>query len=89
VDRFYHADRGSTDDTDDHLRLTTETILLASRVRDDDVRTLADRLRSQTSVVGLSSGEGEAESRMLAAADTKQALIQRIGNLARELDEID
>ena len=75
--------------SNDRLRLTTETMLLASRVRDDEVRALADRLRTQTAVVGLSSGENEAESRMMAAADTQGALIQRIGEIVRGLDEAD
>ena len=74
--------------SNDQLRLITETMLLASRVRDDEVRALADRLRDLTSVVGLSSGESEAEGRMMAAADTQQVLIKRIGQLVRELDEI-
>lgn len=75
--------------SDDHLLLTTETMLLASRVRDDDVRKLADRMRAQATVVGMSSDESEAEGRMMAATDTQQALIQRIGELVRELDETD
>ena len=75
--------------SNDHLRLSTETMLLASRVRDDEVRALAGRLRTQTAVVGLSSGESEAESRMMAAADTQGALIQRIGEIVRGLDEAD
>ncbi|MEG3148409.1 hypothetical protein U1769_00830 [Sphingomonas sp. ZT3P38] len=75
--------------SNDHLRLITETMLLASRVRDDEVRALADRLRSQTAVVGISSGESEAQNRMMAAADTQGALIQRIGEIVRGLDEAD
>jgi hypothetical protein len=39
--------------SDDDLRLRTDTMLLASRVRDDSVRSLADRLRSQTADVGF------------------------------------
>lgn len=78
-----------SDLSNDHLLLITETMLLASRVRDDGVRAFADRLRTQTSVVGLSSGKSDAENRMLAAADTQQALIQRIGEIVRELDEAD
>jgi hypothetical protein len=73
--------------SDDLLRLNTETMLLASRVRDDEVRTLADRLRTQAVIVGSSCDEGEAESRMMAASDAQNALIQRIGQIVRELDE--
>lgn len=75
--------------SNDHLHLTTETMLISSRVRDEEVRTLADRLRDQTSVIGSSCDESEAQGRMLIAADTQQALIRRIGQLVRELDEID
>ena len=75
--------------SNDHLRLNTQTMLLASRVRDDEVRRLADGLRTQTAVVGLSSDEREAEGRMMAAADTQSALIQRISEIVRGLDEAD
>ena len=72
----------------DHLHLTTETMLLASRVRDDEVRTLADQFRSEAAIVGQSQDEHEAENRMMVAANRQQALIQRIGLLVRELDKI-
>lgn len=75
--------------SNDHLHLTTETMLLASRVQNDEVRALADRLRGQTTVVGQSSDERQAESRMMAAADTQSTLIQQIGRLVRALDEAD
>lgn len=75
--------------SDEHLQWNTETLLLASRVRDDEVRGLADQLRSQCTVVGFSSSEAEAEGRMAAAAVTQDALIQRIGFLVREIDEIE
>jgi hypothetical protein len=75
--------------SDDHLRQTTETMLLASRVRDDETRALADRLTDLAAVVGLSSNEGEAENRMMAAGDAQRALLQRTGQLVREMDEAD
>jgi hypothetical protein len=75
--------------SDEHLQWNTETLLLASRVRDDEVRGLADQLRSQCTVVGFSGSEAEAEGRMAAAAVTQDALIQRIGFLVREIDEIE
>lgn len=75
--------------SNDHLHFITETMLLASRVRDDEIRTLADGLRCQTVAVGMSSGEKEAESRMAAAGETQAALIQRIGETVRKLDEAD
>jgi len=80
----------STDDlSNDFLRLTTETMLLASRVRDDEVRGLADRLRTEASAVNFSIDESEAESCITAAGDTQSALIQRIGEIVRGLDEAD
>ena len=74
--------------SDDHLHWSTETMLLASRVRDDRVRNLADHLRSQLTAVSFSSSEAEAERRMMEAADTHAELIQTIGLLIREIDEI-
>ena len=73
--------------SNDELRLKTETMLLASRVRDKKVRELVDQLRGQTVGVSLSSNEREAEGRMMAAADTQSMLLQRIGELIRKLDE--
>lgn len=70
------------------LNLTTETMLLASRVRDGEVRGLAEQLREQTSAVGFASDELEAERRMMDASELQQSLIQRIGQLVRDLDEI-
>jgi len=75
--------------SDDNLRHMTETMLLASRARDDEVRTLSERLRDRTAVVGMSRDENEADSRMMAAADIQGALIARIGQLVREMDQAD
>lgn len=72
-----------------HLLLSTEAMLLSSRVQDDEVRRLAEILQSQTASVGMSSGEQEAQNRMMAAANTQDALIKRIGQLLRDLDRID
>lgn len=75
--------------SDEHLRWTTETMLLASRVRDDEVRSLADQLRDQAARIGLSSSELEAERRLGEAAIVHAALIARIGLLIREIDVIE
>lgn len=75
--------------SDDHLHHNTETMLLASRVRDDEARSLADQVREYASGVSLSKDEAEASNRMIAAAETQQALVRRIGHLVRSLDEID
>lgn len=72
-----------------YLHQVTETMLLGSRIWDDEVRRLADALREHTSRVSLSASEQEAERRMEAAAETQRALIQRIGQLVREMDEAD
>lgn len=58
-------------------------------LRDDETRTLAKRLRDRAVVVGLSSDEAEAEGQMMAAGDIQGALIDRIGQLVREMDEAD
>lgn len=77
-----------SDDLDaNYLQHNTDTMLLASRVRDAETRSLTDKLRTQTSAAGFSSTEKDAEGRMMAAADIQQALTQRIGQLLRELDE--
>lgn len=70
-----------------HLRLTTGCMLLASRVRDDEVCALADQLRAQTTAASLSRDESEAVMQMGLAADTQRKLIPRIGKLVRDLDE--
>jgi hypothetical protein len=75
--------------SDDQLRHTTETMLLASRVRDEETRTLADELRKRTSGVFMSTNEGEAEARLTAASEIQDVLVQRIGQLIRDLDECD
>lgn len=72
--------------SDDHLRLMTETMLLASRVRDDQVRALAERLRKLVAEVGTSSDEQEAQRRMMAAAEVQSSLLEKVGELVRELD---
>ncbi len=50
---------------------------------------MADRLRNQATTVAHSSNEGEAEARMMAAGETQDALIIRIGEIVRGLDEAD
>jgi hypothetical protein len=74
--------------SDQQLNWITETILLASRVRDNDVRALTEQFRSQAARVGFSSNETEAESRMLETAATHGVLLERLGALIREIDEL-
>jgi hypothetical protein len=73
--------------SDDSLLYTTETLLLASRTRDDEVRKLADQLRECAAQVGMSPNGGVAESRMITAAEIQLALVSRVGQLVREMDE--
>lgn len=69
------------------LQFVAEVMLLGSRISDDEVRALANQLRAQASCVGRSSDKEAAEQWMLAASDTHQAIIERIGVLIREMDE--
>ena len=75
--------------SDGHLQILTDAILLTSRIRDDDVRALSDGLREETTAIGFSRNESEAENRMMAAAKTQKLLIERTGKLVRELDNDD
>jgi hypothetical protein len=72
--------------SDGHLRWSTEMMLLSSRVLDEEIRSLADQLRTLTVTVGFSNNEDDAEAGMSAAAEVQQALIRRIGKLVREMD---
>lgn len=74
--------------SDDHLRLVTEVTLLASRVHDDEVRSLADKVRTTTTDVIYSSNESEAQDRIMSAVETQQLLVERIGEIVRQLDKI-
>lgn len=75
--------------SDEILKQNTETMLLSSRIRDADIRSLADGLRSDAARVLVARDESEAESIMMTAGSTQQALIQRIGQILRDLDDAD
>jgi hypothetical protein len=62
-------------------------MLFTSRIRDDKVRDLADRLRIYVHEIASSPDEATADGRLLVAGNTQQTLIQRIGQLVRELDD--
>lgn len=72
--------------SDDQLQLATETMLLASRVRDENIRVLAERLRKQTAEIPFSKDEFEAQRQMVAAGETQGLLVEAIGKFTRELD---
>ena len=67
----------------------TETMLLASRIRDESTRNLADQLRSLVAAIVESEDEREAASKMKSMAELQVVLVQRIGKLVREIDEAD
>jgi hypothetical protein len=69
------------------LHANTDTMLFTSRIRDDKVRDLADRLRIYVHEIASSPDEATADGRLLVAGNTQQTLIQRIGQLVRELDD--
>jgi len=75
--------------SDSGLLHMTETMLLASRVFDEEVRKLADQLRERVTSVGMSPDQGEADIQMVSAGDIQRKLINRIGQLVREMDEAD
>jgi hypothetical protein len=64
-------------------------MLLASRIRDGEVRMLVDQLRDRTAATGTARDENEAEQQILAAVDIQSALVSRIGQLVREMDQAD
>lgn len=73
--------------SNEHLRQTTETMLLASRVLDGETREFANEFRKLASTVSICASEDEAENRLKAAADMQGILIERIGQLVRGMDE--
>lgn len=75
--------------SDNQLLLMTETMLLASRIRDESTRNLADQLRSLVAAIVESEDEREAASKMKSMAELQVVLVQRIGKLVREIDEAD
>lgn len=75
--------------SNEHLLHNTETMLLASRVHDDSVRSLANELRDHSAKISMSPNQQIAEERMTSAAKVQQVLIDRIGQLVREMDEAD
>lgn len=72
--------------SNEHLLQGTETMLLASRIADSEARGLANKFREQATIVSYCANENEAENRLMAAADMQALLIERIGQLVREMD---
>lgn len=73
--------------SNEHLRQVTDTMLLTSRIRDEEASALANKFRIGATAVSASATEQDAENRMATVTDIQQALIERIGQLVREMDE--
>lgn len=74
--------------SDEHLLHLTETMLLTSRVLDDECRAVSDAFRECAASVARSRNEAESEERMTNAVAMQQSLIARIGMLVREMDHL-
>lgn len=72
--------------SNEHLLHGTETMLLTSRIADGEARGLANKFREQATIVSYCTNENEAENRLKTAADLQALLIERIGQLVREMD---
>jgi hypothetical protein len=70
------------------LELTTETMLLATRIRDEEVRQLVHEFRIRLGNVFITGGEAESQMALLAAGELQGPLLERIGKLIREIDEM-
>lgn len=75
------------DQSEGHRLAVQETLVLATRVRDEQVRELADALRIRCSDTLFSESELTGQQAMLAAAATHGELTQRIGELVRQIDD--
>lgn len=75
--------------SDEQLDLNTQTMLLATRVRDEEIRRLSEELRIRLTHVFQTSGEAEAEFILMSAGSIQAPLLERIGQLLRNLDDDD
>jgi hypothetical protein len=74
--------------SDDQLSLITETMLLASRIRDDGIRNLSEQLRNKVSIVGESPNENFAKQQMQELMIMQIELVGKIGISVRSLDDV-
>jgi hypothetical protein len=72
--------------SDEHLQLQTRVMLLASRVRDDEIRELVDALKAGTSSVIFAKSEVESRALFMQIMETQSQLLVRTGELIRSLD---
>ncbi|WP_353200392.1 hypothetical protein [Sandarakinorhabdus sp.] len=75
--------------SDEQMELTTQVMLLANRVRDDQVRQLVDEFRIRLNHVFQTSGEVESEFMLLSAGSIQGPLLDQIGQILRDLDSAD
>lgn len=76
------------DDLDAEISATNvRSMLLAARVRDDEIRKLTEELRDKCGSVLFSKGEAEAMGVMVEASDMFGSLNERIGKQIRQLDD--
>lgn len=71
----------------DHRLAIAEVRLLSVRVRDAEVRELADQFRAKAAALAHASDLREAETALLNATEIHKALNDRIGLLIRDLDD--
>lgn len=72
--------------SDGLFEANVDTMLLASRVQDQEVRTLSERLRDLAARVCVAASESDSGDLMQSAAIIQQRLIERTGELIREID---
>lgn len=76
------------DDVNNEAHLTNvQTTLLAVRVRDESIRSMAKDLREKCNSVFFSKNEAESERLILAAAAVFETLNERIGERLRQIDD--
>lgn len=75
--------------SDEHLYHLTDTMLLASRVSDIEIRTSADRLRELASAIVRSATEVQAQAQLAIAVETQASLFEKIGCALRDADGAD
>ena len=82
----YGGRSATTHLSDGLFEANVDTMLLASRVQDPEVRTLSERLRDLAARVCVAASESDSGDLMQSAAIIQQRLIERTGDLIREID---
>lgn len=74
--------------SDDGLRLNTEVMLLSTRVIDNEIRLLADQLRTDVVEAEFATSESDGMASMNKASETQHRLLDRIGVKIREMESV-